>query len=312
MVTDCVINVTKVTARSSNGYNFINGKVFSTKKPKFAIQFLHGATEHIGRYTEFAEYMCKNFDCAVIAHDQCGHGASVFDKSEYGYFAARRGYKHIVNDTYEFLTEARNTIGDIPVFLMGYDMGSLIARASVARFSEYYVGLVLIGTSYKSFMMKLLLKKCQREIAQNSESYLSVDLYKKFLFASNKKYEDNTGFDWLNSNEQECNKFLSDPICNFSLSASAIKDIIKVRIAVNEAKWFKEMPNIPIFILSGEDDPVGRFCKYSYKIANKLKSNGIIDVTTVTYPGARHDLLHENCKEQVFNDIANWIEKRVL
>lgn len=312
MVTDLAINVTEVTARSSNGYNFIKGKVFSTENPRFAIQFLHGATEHIGRYTEFAEYMCKKFDCAVIAHDQCGHGLSVFDKSEYGYFAARRGYKHVVNDTHGFLVEAIKTIGNIPVFLMGYDMGSLIARASAEQFEEDFAGLILIGTSYKNFMMQILLKKCQREIAQNSESYLSVDLHKKFLFVSNKKYEDNTGFAWLNSNEEELNDFLNDPICNFSLSASAIKDVIKVRIAVNESKWFKEMPNIPMLLLTGEDDPVGKFGKHSYKIADKLKANQKIDVNVVTYPKARHDLLHENCKEQVFNDIANWINKRVL
>ncbi|MBQ7046045.1 MAG: alpha/beta hydrolase [Clostridia bacterium] len=306
-MTDNGIQVTEIVTRSSNGYNYIKGRVFSTENPTFAVQILHGVTEHMGRYTEFARCMCDNLNCAVIIYDQCGHGASVIDKSDYGYFASRRGYKHIVRDAHGFLEEAKKITGNIPVFLLGYDMGSLIARESITRHPSDYVGLILIGTCYKSFAMRMLLKKCQNAISDNSESYLSAKLYKEYVFGRSKNFDGETDNDWLNSDEEELNKYLNDPLCNFSLSVSGIKDIIKLRISVNESKWFKDMPDIPILILSGTDDPVCNFSKHSLIIANRLRMCDKSDVSTITYPSARHDLLHETCKTQVYKDIANWI-----
>ena len=305
------IKVTDVTARSSNGYNFIKGKVFSTENPKFAIQFLHGMSEHMLRYTEFFEYLCKKLDCAVIAHDQCGHGASVFDKSEYGIFAARRGYKHVVNDTNGFLQQAKVHIPAVPVFLMGYDMGSLIARISAVQFSKNYAGLILVGTSYKGFMTKLLLKMCKYEISLNSESFVSKKLYKKMSSGFNKKFEGRTEYDWLNSNEAELDKYLNDPICNFTQSVSAVKDITNLRLSANKDEWFKNMSNMPILILSGEDDPVCKFSAHTKVISDKLKANGKDKVQIITYKNARHALLHETCKEKVYEDIADWLLKTI-
>lgn len=68
---------------------------------------------------------------------------------------------------------------------------------------------------------------------------------------------------------------------------------------------------LPILIISGEMDPVGGYGKGVEKVYRKLSDCGVYDLKMKLYFGARHELINEVNKEEVFADILNWIEKRI-
>ena len=67
--------------------------------------------------------------------------------------------------------------------------------------------------------------------------------------------------------------------------------------------------SLPILLISGQDDPVGDCGKGVQAIYNRMKKSGMENVTFQLFPGARHDLLHEetNGAEKARHCIADWI-----
>ena len=68
----------------------------------------------------------------------------------------------------------------------------------------------------------------------------------------------------------------------------------------------------PILLVSGDNDPVGEYGKGVRKL-NKFYLNtvGVTDVTMKLYEGARHEILNETCKAQVYDDIVAWLDSKV-
>jgi alpha-beta hydrolase superfamily lysophospholipase len=68
---------------------------------------------------------------------------------------------------------------------------------------------------------------------------------------------------------------------------------------------------MPILLLSGEEDPVGDFGRGVRHVASAMKKAGASNITCTLYPGARHDLLHEEaCGAAALarNAISDWIK----
>ena len=68
---------------------------------------------------------------------------------------------------------------------------------------------------------------------------------------------------------------------------------------------------LPMLIISGENDPVGGYTKGIKKYISILKKLGFTNVTSKLYPECRHELLNELNKEEVYADISQWMSKRV-
>ena len=84
---------------SSNNYSNIHGIVWKNEdnsKPVGIVQIIHGMSEYIGRYEEFAEFLVSK-GYIVLGNDHLGHGASVKDRSEYGYFG-KDGNRNVIAD----------------------------------------------------------------------------------------------------------------------------------------------------------------------------------------------------------------------
>mgnify|MGYP003301043017 CR=1 FL=1 len=65
--------------------------------------------------------------------------------------------------------------------------------------------------------------------------------------------------------------------------------------------------DLPIYIMSGDNDPVGNFGKGTTLLYNKLKSVGIKDLTLKLYKDGRHEMLNEINKEEVYKNVLEWI-----
>ena len=61
------------------------------------LQIVHGMTEHIGKYREFAVWLAER-GVAVVGHDHLGHGKTAKNKDDFGYFGVRGGAVCLVKD----------------------------------------------------------------------------------------------------------------------------------------------------------------------------------------------------------------------
>ena len=64
---------------------------------------------------------------------------------------------------------------------------------------------------------------------------------------------------------------------------------------------------LPVLFIAGDKDPVGNFGKGVKAVAEIFEKTGMQNVTCRLYPNARHEVLGELQKEQVFADILDWM-----
>ena len=95
-------------------------------------------------------------------------------------------------------------------------------------------------------------------------------------------------------------------------SLSVFLDILKGSKKVNlEESFQKTAKDLPIYIFSGDKDPVGEMGKGVKKVAKNYKKAGVLDVTLKLYKGGRHEMLNEVNKKEVQKDLLNWLNKRI-
>ena len=81
---------------------------------------------------------------------------------------------------------------------------------------------------------------------------------------------------------------------------------------VSDDAWFKSVPReLPLFIISGDADPVGRWGEVFKVVYENLCEAGVSNVTLKLYPGARHELLNEQNRGEVFDDVLAFFEKHI-
>ena len=68
---------------------------------------------------------------------------------------------------------------------------------------------------------------------------------------------------------------------------------------------------LPIFIVSGDDDPVGDLGEGVKHVYDMFKKSGKEDLTYKLYEGYRHEILNEIGKEKVYADILAWTNVRI-
>ena len=88
---------------------------------KGIVQISHGMAEHSNRYARFAMELCKQ-GYAVYISDHLGHGKSVANADELGFFGDN-GVESVVEDLKQLTDIARQEYPDLPFFIFGHSMG---------------------------------------------------------------------------------------------------------------------------------------------------------------------------------------------
>ena len=65
--------------------------------------------------------------------------------------------------------------------------------------------------------------------------------------------------------------------------------------------------DLPIYIFSGSDDPIGEKLKGVRVLIERYRSAGITSIAHDFYPGGRHEMLHELNRREVFTNLLGWI-----
>lgn len=281
----------------------------SEEDPVAIVQIAHGMAEHGERYEDFAKYLCsKGF--AVIADDHIGHGKSVKSNSDLGYFGESDGWDAFVEDEKAITDMICKEYPDTPVIFFGHSMGSFIAREYLRRYgdNERIAGGVICGTSGKNPASAIAINLAGGIAKAKGSRHRSEFINKMAFGAYNKRCEGETAFDWLSTDKEQVKKYLDDDFCGFLFTAAGYRDLFTILTVVSGKSWYERMPkDLPLLVISGEDDPVGNYGKGIKQVYNDLKLAGSKDVTLKLYAGMRHEILNERKKETVYEDIAAWM-----
>lgn len=301
---------------SSDGVNTIVGYAYSSVEiaPKAVVQISHGMCEYIGRYDDFAEYMVQN-GYAVFGNDHLGHGAtSSGEHGTDGYFAERDGRKYVLKDLRRMNQIAHEAYPELPVILLGHSMGSFFARKYAVLYPDTIQGLILSGTGGPNPAAGIGLMLTDWLIRRKGGKYRSK-LVNDIAFGQYlKRVKDaKTPYDWISRDTEIVEKYAKDPKCTFIFTVSAFHDLLSVLRDVNKPEWAQSMrKDLPTALVAGRMDPVGNYGKGVEEVHQMLKDAGVSDLTLTLYPGARHEILNETNRDEVYKDILAWCDAHVL
>lgn len=261
--------------------------------PTMVVQITHGMTEHIGRYEELAD-MLTAYGIAVAGFDLRGHGRNPGDNQCASF--GEGGWNYALHDMHLFYLELESKFPNIPHFMLGFSLGSFLLRDYLSLYRDKVDGAIIMGTGHQpGTVLNMLMPVVKREIkAHGFDS--STQKIKKLSFETyNQKFAPNmTSVDWLCSDTAQRIKYRGDPLCRKTISAGLFWQLLdsmkRTGKPASYRKWNKQMP---VLLISGEDDPVGDFGKGVQRVKQSMSKAGMKHIQMYLISGARHDLLHE-------------------
>ncbi|HOA33337.1 MAG: alpha/beta hydrolase [Clostridiales bacterium] len=294
---------------SSTGKDTIRALIWhdDTVAPIGVFQIAHGVCEHIGRYDDFARFLASN-GFVVCGNDHLGHGKSVKSLADLGHTADENGDVRMVDDMHILTCIMKKRYPNLPYFLFGHSMGSFAARIYAADFGHELDGVIFCGTGQipgVAALLKDAVEKTIDKIGVRKSSLGTMQLLGKLWSIPYKN--DNDPLAWLSVDLENRERYREDPLCNFNLKLSGLRDLLKLQLGACAPDWTIRMPlYLPVLLISGEKDPVGSNGKGVIALADALEMAGI-EPTVILYPNMRHEILNETEKEKVYFDIKNWL-----
>ncbi|MBQ0015115.1 MAG: lysophospholipase [Oscillospiraceae bacterium] len=300
------MNKTDFFFTSTTGDCEIHAARYEGINKKAIFQITHGMAEYIDRYEDFIEALV-NDGFVVYAHDHIGHGKSINDNYPLGYFGLDNAEGNIfVKDCKKLTDIAKSENPGLPVFFFGHSMGSFVARKYISLYGEDLAGAVICGTGGPNPAAGIAIALANAFIKIKGAKAPGTVINNVAFGSYNNKTDKRTGFDWLTNKESIVDKYIADPLCGFCFSYQGFKDMLQMLKYINSKPCYNQTPaNLPIFLIAGEQDPVGSYGKGVETVAAEYKK-GHNNVTLKLYPNDRHELLNELDKETVKADVINW------
>ncbi|MBQ6468709.1 MAG: alpha/beta fold hydrolase [Lachnospiraceae bacterium] len=277
------------------------------------LQIAHGMVEFIDRYDRFAAFMASQ-GFYVVGNDHLGHGKSVTDESQLGYFARHDGNFCVLGDMQQLREDTRKKYPDVPYFLLGHSMGSFLARQFIEKFGEGLSGAIIMGTGYQT-NATLDLAIGLTAVFQRARGghYRSTTINNMALGSYNASFEPGrTKCDWLTKDEAIVDAYAANPLNQFVFTVNGYYNMFRgMRYCQRKENLNKIPKDLPILVVSGQNDPVGEFGKGPKIVAESYRETGIRDVTLKLFPDDRHEILNELDKEDVDQYLLNWIENHM-
>ncbi|WP_462335606.1 alpha/beta fold hydrolase [Fusobacterium varium] len=282
------------------------------EKIKGIIQIIHGMSEHKGRYLHFFKYFTER-GYLVFLHEHLHHGNNVAAKEELGIFQS--DFPILIKEQKAYTEKLKKDYPDIPFFIFGHSMGSFIAQEHMKTCWNEIDGYIFCGSCYKQpFLWKAgeIASYLLDKIYRNRRAYI----IKKLVFLnSNSKtrseyyYNENS---WLSRDVEEVKRYCNDKLCDFTYSSTFYTTFFKFLNSLYSENSFKNISKkLPIMIISGDMDPVGKFGKGVIELEKFYNRIGFEDVTCHLYKNARHELHNEINRDEVFSDIEKWLETKI-
>lgn len=268
---------------------------------KAIIQIHHAMGEHLGRYQRFAEYLAHD-GFVVVVSDFPGHGMSLYNY-EQGYFGFGDATKNLVEDMQRLRNIMAARYPDLPYFMIGNELGSIVLRKYVSIYGDYVQGCVFMGTCGKPKHVNLGRIFLKGEILLKGNMHRSK-IVKKTI-AKTESY--------ITSDLNELEQYQQDPFTDFIYTNQAYNDILKLIKEVTSYETIKKIPNyLSVLIVSSLKDPFGQLGRGPKCFFDSLLNNGVRDLSIKLYEDSYHDILHDQQRLEVYKDILDWFNERTF
>lgn len=278
------------------------------------LQIVHGVTEHIMRYEELASFLTDK-GIAVVGIDLLGHGMSTNNGNKKMYFGGIGSWQYVINDINTCLEQVKEVYGNVPYTMLGFSLGSFLARTYMIDNPGKVDGGILVGTGMTSNMEISLANMVVKSETKKYGDKNATDKIRDLTFGTyNKKFKPNrTEYDWLCKSEAMLDNYINDPLRGGTMSVGLFREMLSGMKYTGDKNNIKRMNKTkPILFLSGTKDAVGNFGKGVNKAYLTFKDLGIEDVSIKMYEDLRHDILHEDSRLDIYKDIYNWLVERNL
>ena len=292
----------------SNGGGKLHCAVWRTNQtPRAVVQLVHGIAEHIGRYDHFARYLAEN-GFIVAAEDHMGHGGSIGEDCVKGYFSG--GWMTAVADVKLLCAHMKAEYPGLSYYILGHSMGSFLLRTYLYTYPGTIDAAIISGTGWEpSAVIRAGLAACKLEQLRLGEKRTSPILTKLMFGSYNKPFAPvRTKDDWICSDPAVVDAYTADPLCGFDATIGLARDML-TGIEMNEMRenLLKMDKLLPLLFVSGGKDPVGGMSKGVLRCIDAFKRAGMRKITIRIYPEGRHEMLNEVNRNEVYQDILNWL-----
>ncbi len=283
---------------------------------KGVIQLSHGMLEHSLRYDRLGSILAEG-GWVFSAHDHRGHGRTAQNAVNkgagmFGKLADRDGFRRVTQDLDEVIGRLKEEYPGRKVFLLGHSFGSFVAQAYIENHGDALDGCVLCGTAGPQNAAVRLGKA----VTDLFRAFLGGDrrsaTVRRLIFGSylDRIPDAQTEYDWLSSNRESVELYLSDSWCGGIPTLSFFHDILSGLLQIHRKDAMRRIPaRLPVLMLAGEDDPVGGYGRSVKALCDIYRQNGMRSVELKLYPGARHELFNETDSDTVVSDMTAWLEK---
>ena len=282
-------------------------RVWNTEDAKATLHILHGMAEHSARYDHFARYM-NSLGFVVYAQDHRGHGCTKAE-DEKGWFSEHDGWKLVCSDSWALDKLISQEHQYLPHFLMGHSMGSFMARSVLGMHPDAFDAVIIMGTGASQGIIGRIGRMIAKHNAAVSGGRMPDEKMNVLAFGSYAKHFPGEGnFGWLTKDKTEVRKYEDDPLCGFTCSSAFFMDLLEGIEMANDRKLAENISNdLPMLIISGEDDPVGGYGKGVRKV-HKLYKDAGLSPRLKLFPKDRHELLNETDREAVMDEIGAFCQ----
>lgn len=279
---------------------------------KAVLQIVHGIAEFVERYDGFANYL-TGLGFVVVAEDHMGHGQSINGDGIRGYFHG--GWFTAIEDTMQLMNDTMVAYSGVPYVLFGHSMGSFMARTILCKYPDSGISAAVIcGTGWQpTFALPALIKVVESICKMTGETNPNEKLQGMVFGSYNKKVEHpRTAYDWLTRDNKIVDAYIAHPLCGFTASCGLLRDMMKGFLYIQNPDNLARMrKDLPVFFIAGGDDPVGNYGKGVHQTADAFRKVGMTDVSVRVYPLCRHEILNEINKEEIYEDVAQWIRDKI-
>ncbi|HTX85817.1 MAG TPA: lysophospholipase [Streptosporangiaceae bacterium] len=260
-------------------------------EPRAAVQLTHGMGEHARRYEHVATAL-TDAGFVVYAQDQRGHGASA-DPERLGDLG-EGGWNALVDDIGLLSAQIRAEHPGLLLILLGHSMGSFAVQQYLLDHSDDVDGVALTGTA----VIDLL------EPALDLDQPLDLTMFNAPFQPAR------TDYDWLSRDQAVVDAYVADPLCGFGIDTESAKAMFAgARRLADPAQLAALRSGLPVYIAVGEADPVNGALTVLTPLTDRLAAAGLTDVTVVTYPEARHEVLNETNSDEVIASLVAWVDR---
>jgi alpha-beta hydrolase superfamily lysophospholipase len=253
------------------------------------VQIAHGMGEHSLRYRPLAHTLV-DAGYAVYASDHRGHGELAAKADKLGDFGAG-GFPGLVADMVKVTEAARAEHKGKPLVLLGHSMGSFATQLYLLDHSKLLDGAALSGSTALDLL----------GAAAMTGRWKLEDLNASFQ-------PERTPFDWLSRDAAQVDLYIADPLCGFNVNEASYGSLFSVapRLA-DVAEIRKIRSELPLFIFAGDKDPVNANLQWLQPLIDRYREAGLSQVSWHIYGNARHEVLNETNRAEVFANVVAWI-----